>query len=58
MGTPAKVVKTANSWRKNKMNAVLYYKNALAYAKGDHRAWSAPGFFKDLDKTLGSALEF
>ena len=57
MGTPGKVVKTVNSYRKNKMNAVLYYKNAVAYSKGNHRAWSAPNILKDIDKTIKSAME-
>jgi carbonic anhydrase/acetyltransferase-like protein (isoleucine patch superfamily) len=39
MGTPAKVVRTKNSFVANKLNAMLYYRNALAYARGDHRAW-------------------
>ena len=39
MGTPAKVVRTANSFVANRLNAMLYYRNALCYARGDHRAW-------------------
>ena len=42
MGTPAKVVRTVNSFVANKLNAMLYYRNALAYAKGEHRAWEGP----------------
>ena len=42
MGTPAKVVRTVNSFVANKLNAMLYYCNALAYAKGEHRAWDGP----------------
>jgi carbonic anhydrase/acetyltransferase-like protein (isoleucine patch superfamily) len=42
MGTPAKVVRTANSYVANKLNAMLYYRNALAYARGHHRAWEGP----------------
>ncbi len=57
MGTPGKVVKTVDSARKNKMNAVLYYKNALAYAKGEHRAWSAAGLMQDIDRTITSFFE-
>ena len=33
MGTPAKVVRTVNSFVANKLNAMLYYRNALCYAK-------------------------
>jgi carbonic anhydrase/acetyltransferase-like protein (isoleucine patch superfamily) len=39
MGTPAKVVRTVNSFIANKLNAMLYYRNALCYAKGEHRGW-------------------
>jgi len=42
MGTPAKVVRTTNSFVANKLNAMLYYRNALAYANGEHRAWEGP----------------
>src|SRR5215813_14785850 len=36
MGTPAKVVRTKNNFVANKLNAMLYYRNALAYAREDH----------------------
>ena len=42
MGTPAKVVRTVNSFVANKLNAMLYYRNAQAYARGHHRAWDGP----------------
>lgn len=57
MGTPGKVVKTVDSRRKNKINALLYYKNALAYQQGEHRAWTGFGALSHLDKTLIAALE-
>jgi carbonic anhydrase/acetyltransferase-like protein (isoleucine patch superfamily) len=44
MGTPAKVVRTVNSFVANRINAMLYHHNALAYAKGDHRAWDGPAY--------------
>jgi carbonic anhydrase/acetyltransferase-like protein (isoleucine patch superfamily) len=44
MGTPAKVVRTANSFVANKSNAMLYWRNARCYAKGDHRAWDGPEY--------------
>jgi carbonic anhydrase/acetyltransferase-like protein (isoleucine patch superfamily) len=44
MGTPAKVVRTANSFVANRVNALLYHHNALAYARGDHRAWDGPEY--------------
>jgi len=44
MGTPAKVVRTANSFVANKINAMLYYRNARCYAKGEHRGWEGEEF--------------
>src|SRR5262245_21030445 len=44
MGTPAKVVRTHNSFVANRVNAMLYHRNAVAYARGDHRAWDGPEF--------------
>jgi carbonic anhydrase/acetyltransferase-like protein (isoleucine patch superfamily) len=44
MGTPAKVVRTTNNFVSNKVNAMLYWRNARCYAKGDHRAWDGPEF--------------
>jgi carbonic anhydrase/acetyltransferase-like protein (isoleucine patch superfamily) len=44
MGTPARVVRTRNCFVANRINAMLYVRNALAYAKGDHRAWHGPGY--------------
>jgi carbonic anhydrase/acetyltransferase-like protein (isoleucine patch superfamily) len=44
MGTPAKVVRTVNNFVGNRINALLYLRNARAYAKGDHRAWEGPEY--------------
>lgn len=44
IGSPAKVIRTQNSWIANRMNALFYHRNALAYAQGDHRAWDGPDF--------------
>jgi carbonic anhydrase/acetyltransferase-like protein (isoleucine patch superfamily) len=44
MGTPARVVRTRNSFVANRVNALLYHRNALAYANGDHRAWDGPEY--------------
>jgi carbonic anhydrase/acetyltransferase-like protein (isoleucine patch superfamily) len=44
MGTPAKVVRTGNSFIANRLNAMLYYRNALCYAKGEHRGWEGAEF--------------
>lgn len=39
MGAPAKVRRQANNFVANRMNAWLYHRNALAFARGEHRAW-------------------
>ncbi|MCH9670859.1 MAG: gamma carbonic anhydrase family protein [Gammaproteobacteria bacterium] len=39
VGAPAKVIKTRNSWIDNHLNALFYYRNGQAYARGHHRAW-------------------
>lgn len=44
MGTPAKVVATRNNYVANRVNAMLYHRNALAYAAGNHRAWEGRDF--------------
>ncbi len=44
VGSPAKVIRTANSWIANRINALFYHRNALAYAVGDHRAWDGAEF--------------
>ncbi len=44
MGTPARVVRTANSFVANRVNAMLYHRNALAYVEGNHRAWDGPEY--------------
>lgn len=44
MGTPAKVVMIRNNYVANRVNAMYYHRNALAYARGDHRAWDGPEF--------------
>jgi carbonic anhydrase/acetyltransferase-like protein (isoleucine patch superfamily) len=44
MGTPAKVVATRDNFIANRLNAWLYHRNALAYACGDHRAWSGADY--------------
>ncbi|MCB2100807.1 MAG: gamma carbonic anhydrase family protein [Rhodobacterales bacterium] len=42
MGAPAKVVRARDSFVANRINALMYHHNALAYARGDHRAWTGP----------------
>ena len=44
VGSPAKVIRTANNWIANRLNALFYHRNARAYAVGDHRAWDGAEF--------------
>ena len=43
-GVPAKVVRTRDSARENRLNAWNYWRNSRAYANGEHRAWDGPEF--------------
>lgn len=43
-GVPAKAIKRRDSTRENRLNAWLYHRNSLAYARGDHRAWHGDEF--------------
>ena len=43
-GVPGKVVAQRNSLIPNKLNALAYYENALAYAQGNYRRWSEPDY--------------
>jgi carbonic anhydrase/acetyltransferase-like protein (isoleucine patch superfamily) len=42
MGTPGKVVRQQNNYVRCRINAFMYHRNALAYARGRHRAWTEP----------------
>ncbi len=44
MGTPGKVVATRNNFVANRLNAWLYHRNALAFARGNHRAWDGADY--------------
>jgi carbonic anhydrase/acetyltransferase-like protein (isoleucine patch superfamily) len=44
MGTPARVVRTANNFVANRINALLYRHNAQCYARGEHRGWEGPQY--------------
>jgi len=48
MGVPGKVVRSVNNYRQTKRNALLYHRNALAYAAGDHRVWASAAFAAEL----------
>jgi carbonic anhydrase/acetyltransferase-like protein (isoleucine patch superfamily) len=55
-GIPAKVIGIRDSSRANRMNAWLYHRNSLAYARGDERAWDGPEF-EEWKKTLLAEIE-
>ena len=57
VGSPAKVIRMANNWVANRMNALFYHRNALAYAAGVHRAWEGPEFDAWLQSTLKGLTE-
>jgi carbonic anhydrase/acetyltransferase-like protein (isoleucine patch superfamily) len=44
MGTPAKVVRTADNFVANRLNAWLFKRNAMAYEICNHRAWTVSEF--------------
>ena len=44
MGMPADVVRNRNAFLKTKRNALIYNRNALAYSRGEHRAWTGKEF--------------
>jgi len=41
MGTPGKVVRTQNNYARCKLNAFMYYRNAVAFTKDQHREWAS-----------------
>lgn len=44
MGAPGTVTRTQNNFVRNRLNAYLYYRNALAYANGQYREWDSANF--------------
>ena len=53
VGSPAKVIRTFDSRIPNRVNAAFYHRNALAYARGEHRAWDGPEFDAWMAETVG-----
>lgn len=43
-GVPARVVRSRDSARENRLNAWLYHRNADHYRRGLHRAWEGPEY--------------
>ena len=56
MGMPGKVVRSHNAFLKTKRNALIYHRNAEAYARVDHRAWTGPDF-DEWTRQTGTALK-
>ncbi len=52
MGVPGTVVKTKNSSEANLMNAIVYYKNGIAYSSGNYRLWKGSEFVGEIAKEL------
>jgi len=46
VGVPAQVKATRNNRLPNRMNAFMYYENAIAYAQGHYRRWADAGFMQ------------
>lgn len=44
MGVPGKVVATRDNLSRTRRNALIYHRNALAYAEGRHDAWRGEEF--------------
>ncbi|SRR5579883_147601 len=56
-GVPARIIRTQDNKRANIMNALFYYENALAYARGDHRVAEDPGFAANLAQRANAILK-
>jgi carbonic anhydrase/acetyltransferase-like protein (isoleucine patch superfamily) len=52
VGSPARVIRTADNRLPNRLNALFYHRNACAYARGDHRAWEGDDFEAWLERTM------
>ena len=55
-GVPGKVIASRNNYVANKLNAVGYYRNGLAYAEGEHRLWADPEYVAEM-QALQTKLE-
>jgi carbonic anhydrase/acetyltransferase-like protein (isoleucine patch superfamily) len=43
-GVPARIIRSQDNRRANRLNAIFYHENAQGYARGDHRVWAAGDF--------------
>jgi len=49
-GVPGKIVGERNNYVANKLNALAYHENAMAYARGYHRRWSDQDFLEQMSQ--------
>jgi carbonic anhydrase/acetyltransferase-like protein (isoleucine patch superfamily) len=56
-GVPARIVKERDNRAANRLNALYYHENALAYARGGHRRWADPSFGADLSARIQAGGE-
>ena len=52
VGSPAKPIKTVNNYVRNRLNAYIYYRNALAYRQGQYRDWDQPEAVKAIGEEI------
>jgi len=60
MGVPGKVVSSRDNFVQTRRNALVYYRNALAYAQGRHDGWRGEAFAawrEDVNKRLAAGEE-
>jgi hypothetical protein len=48
IGMPGKVRRTQNNAVANRLNAWMYHRNALGYAKGDYRVWDSAALREEM----------
>ncbi len=51
-GNPGKVIRVQNNWIFNRFNAINYFENGKAYAKGDYRLWSKDEYKEFAEKEI------
>jgi carbonic anhydrase/acetyltransferase-like protein (isoleucine patch superfamily) len=54
-GVPARIIRERDSRDANRINALFYHENAVAYARGDHRKWAHPDFPAQINARVNAA---
>jgi carbonic anhydrase/acetyltransferase-like protein (isoleucine patch superfamily) len=60
MGVPGKIVATRDNFAQTRRNALVYHRNAIAYAEGRHDGWSGAAFAawrEDVNQRLAAGEE-